>query len=79
VTAASEPRTATGCERNINDPNENVRWAALHALMDLADCNSAEVLTHALDDSSESNRALAVLMLERVNLGKMCAGVNDAQ
>ena len=63
----------------VNDPNENVRWAALHALMDLADCNSAEVLTHALDDSSESNRALTALMLEGVKSGETCAGVNDAK
>jgi HEAT repeat protein len=63
----------------VNDPNENVRWAALHALIDLADCNSAEVLTHVLDDSSESNRALAALMLERVKSGKTCADVNDAK
>jgi hypothetical protein len=72
VTAASDLELLQGAKGipdfdtlAINDPN--------------ADCNSAEVLTHALDDSSASNRAFAVLMLERVNSGKMCAGVNDAQ
>jgi HEAT repeat protein len=63
----------------VNEPNENVRWAALHALIDLADCNPAEVLTHVLDDSSESNRALAALMLERVKSGTTCEDVNSAK
>jgi hypothetical protein len=62
VTAASDLELLQGAKGipdfdrlAINDPNENVRWASLHALMDLADCNSAELLTHALDDSSASN------------------------
>jgi hypothetical protein len=58
----------------IADPNIDVRWAALHGLDELGDCNSTEVLTHALDDSAESNRRLAASILKRVNSGKPCTG-----
>jgi HEAT repeat protein len=57
-----------------SDPSENVRWAALSALFDLAECNSTEVLKRALEDSVQSNRQLAAHILERINLGKICMG-----
>jgi HEAT repeat protein len=66
-------RLATG------DANANVRGAALRSLLDFADCNSTEVLTHALEDPAESNRRSAAFILERINSGKLCTGVNDAQ
>lgn len=56
------------------DANAEVRRAALHGLDQLADCNSTEVLTHALDDSNESNRRLAASILKRVHSGKLCTG-----
>jgi HEAT repeat protein len=62
-----------------SDANADVRGAALRGLLDFADCNSTEVLTRALEDPAESNRRSAAFILERINSGKLCTGVNDAE
>lgn len=56
------------------DPNANVRWAALSGLVQLADCNSTEILTRALEDSAESIRRLAANFLKNGDSAKMCMG-----
>lgn len=54
------------------DSKAEVRQAALHGLAELGDCNSREVLTHALDDLSEGNRRLAAIILKRLSSGRLC-------
>jgi hypothetical protein len=57
-----------------SDPNANVRWAALHSLVELADCNSAEILKRSLEDSAESIRRWAADILKKSDSGKTCTG-----
>jgi hypothetical protein len=58
----------------IADPSTEVRWAALRGLDQLGDCSSTEVLTHALEDSAESNRQLATSIPKKFNAGDLCSG-----